>query len=66
MAAPFDRRSETSPEVKLAQRVQAEIKALMAAKTETGAIGKRRALRFGDVLVLVRRRGKRSMPSSRR
>ncbi|MGM4990981.1 double-strand break repair helicase AddA [Tardiphaga sp. 841_E9_N1_2] len=56
--APFDKRSETSPEVKLARRVQTEIKDLIAAKTETGPIGKRRALRYGDMLVLVRRRGK--------
>jgi ATP-dependent helicase/nuclease subunit A len=44
--------------VKLARRVQTEIKDLIAAKTETGPIGKRRALRYGDMLVLVRRRGK--------
>jgi ATP-dependent helicase/nuclease subunit A len=56
--APFDKRSETSPEVKLSRRVQTEIKTLIAAKTETGPIGKRRALRYGDMLVLVRRRGK--------
>ena len=56
--APFDARSETSPEVKLAGRVQAEIRALMAGGTMTGAIGRRRPLRHGDVLVLVRRRGK--------
>ncbi|WP_441244329.1 double-strand break repair helicase AddA [Tardiphaga sp. 768_D3_N2_1] len=56
--APFDKRSETSPEVKLARRVQTEIKGLIAARTETGPIGKRRPLRYGDMLVLVRRRGK--------
>jgi ATP-dependent helicase/nuclease subunit A len=56
--APFDAVSETSPEVRLAQRVQAEIKTLIAERTPTGAVGKRRALRYGDVLVLVRRRGK--------
>lgn len=56
--APFDAVSETSPEVKLAQRIQAEIKSLIAAGTQTGAVGRRRALRHGDVLVLVRRRGK--------
>ncbi len=44
--------------MKLARRVQTEIKDLIAAKTETGPIGKRRALRYGDMLVLVRRRGK--------
>jgi ATP-dependent helicase/nuclease subunit A len=57
-AAPFDTRPETSPEVKLAHRVQAEITALIDAKTQTGPRGKRRALRHGDMLVLVRRRGK--------
>ncbi|MET0722046.1 MAG: double-strand break repair helicase AddA, partial [Tardiphaga sp.] len=56
--APFDYSSETSPEVQLARRVQAEIRTLIAEGTQTGAIGRRRALRYGDVLVLVRRRGK--------
>ncbi|MDB5619791.1 double-strand break repair helicase AddA [Tardiphaga sp.] len=56
--APFDDVPETSPEVQLARRVQAEIKALVADNTQTGPIGRRRALRYGDVLVLVRRRGK--------
>jgi ATP-dependent helicase/nuclease subunit A len=56
--APFDAVSETSPEVRLAARVQSEIKSLIAAGTMTGSTGKRRALRYGDVLVLVRRRGK--------
>jgi ATP-dependent helicase/nuclease subunit A len=55
--APFDAVSETSPEVRLAQRVQDEIRSLVAAGTMTGSTGKRRALRYGDVLVLVRRRG---------
>jgi ATP-dependent helicase/nuclease subunit A len=56
--APFDAVSETSPEVRLAARVQAEIKSLIADGTMTGSTGKRRALRYGDMLVLVRRRGK--------
>jgi len=56
--APFDAVSETSPEVRLAQRVQAEIAALIAERTTTGPKGDRRALRYGDMLVLVRRRGK--------
>ena len=56
--APFDAVSETSPEVRLAQRVQSEIKSLIAAGTMTGSTGKRRVLRHGDMLVLVRRRGK--------
>ena len=56
--APFDAVSETSPEVRLAARVQREIQSLIAEGTMTGPIGSRRALRYGDVLVLVRRRGK--------
>jgi ATP-dependent helicase/nuclease subunit A len=56
--APFDAVSETSPEVRLAARVQGEVQSLIAAGTMTGPNGKRRALRHGDVLVLVRRRGK--------
>jgi ATP-dependent helicase/nuclease subunit A len=56
--APFDAVSTTSPDVKLARRVQAEIKALIAAGTMTGTSGRRRRLRYGDVMILVRRRGK--------
>ncbi|SIO07998.1 DNA helicase/exodeoxyribonuclease V, subunit A [Bradyrhizobium erythrophlei] len=55
--APFDGVSVTSPEVKLAKRIQAEIKALVEGGTMTGSTGGRRRLRYGDVLVLVRRRG---------
>src|SRR5437588_3212843 len=55
--APFDGVSVTSPEVKLARRVQAEIKRLVASGTMTGHAGNRRPLRYGDILVLVRRRG---------
>jgi ATP-dependent helicase/nuclease subunit A len=55
--APFDAVSETSPEVRLARRIQAEIRSLIADGTMTGSAGNRRALRYGDVLVLVRRRG---------
>ena len=55
--APFDAVSETSPEVRLARRIQAEIKTLIAGGTMTGNAGNRRPLRYGDVLVLVRRRG---------
>jgi len=47
----------TSPEVKLAKRIQAEIKALVESGTMTGSAGNRRPLRYGDMLVLVRRRG---------
>jgi ATP-dependent helicase/nuclease subunit A len=55
--APFDAVSERSPEARLAKRIQAEIKTLIAGGTMTGPVGDRRALRYGDVLVLVRRRG---------
>src|SRR5439155_3519322 len=55
--APFDGVSLTSPEVKLSKRIQAEIKALVEGGTMTGHAGSRRPLRYGDVLVLVRRRG---------
>jgi ATP-dependent helicase/nuclease subunit A len=55
--APFDGISAASPEVKLAKRIQAEIKSLVEAGTMTGRAGDRRPLRYGDMLVLVRRRG---------
>jgi len=55
--APFDGVSVTSPEVKLSRRIQAEIKRLVASGTMTGPKGNRRRLTFGDVLILVRRRG---------
>ena len=55
--APFDGVSVTSPEVKLARRIQAEIKRLVESGTMTGSRGNRRPLRYGDMLVLVRRRG---------
>ena len=55
--APFDGVSVTSPEVKLSQRIQAEIKRLVASGTMTGPKGARRRLTYGDVLILVRRRG---------
>ena len=55
--APFDAVSETSPEVRLARRIQAEIRSLVAQGTMTGTANNRRALRYGDILVLVRRRG---------
>jgi ATP-dependent helicase/nuclease subunit A len=55
--APFDGVSVTSPEVKLSRRIQAEIKRLVASGTMTGPKGARRRLTYGDVLVLVRRRG---------
>ncbi|WP_036047602.1 double-strand break repair helicase AddA [Bradyrhizobium sp. Tv2a-2] len=55
--APFDGVSATSPEVKLSRRIQAEIKRLIESGTLTGHEGARRSLRYGDVLILVRRRG---------
>jgi ATP-dependent helicase/nuclease subunit A len=55
--APFDGVAVTSPEVKLAKRIQAEIKRLVEGGTMTGRAGDRRRLRYGDMLVLVRRRG---------
>jgi ATP-dependent helicase/nuclease subunit A len=55
--APFDAVSETSPEVRLARRVQAEIRRLVESGTMTGSTRKRRRLSYGDMLVLVRRRG---------
>jgi ATP-dependent helicase/nuclease subunit A len=55
--APFDGVSVTSPEVKLSNRIRAEIKRLVTSGTMIGHQGERRPLRYGDVLVLVRRRG---------
>src|SRR5947209_3809182 len=55
--APFDGVAATSPEVKLSRRIQAEIKTLVGSGVMTGSKGDRRPLRYGDMLVLVRRRG---------
>ena len=55
--APFDGVAATSPEVKLARRIQAEIKTLVGSGAMTGSRNDRRPLRYGDMLVLVRRRG---------
>jgi ATP-dependent helicase/nuclease subunit A len=55
--APFDAVSVTSPEVRLAERIQAEIRSLVEKGVMTGRAGDRRPLRYGDMLVLVRRRG---------
>jgi ATP-dependent helicase/nuclease subunit A len=55
--APFDAVSVTSPEVRLARRIQAEIRSLVEGGVTTGRVGNRRPLRYGDMLVLVRRRG---------
>src|SRR5262249_14796650 len=55
--APFDGVSVTSAEVKLAKRIQAGIRQMVTSGTLTGREGDRRRLTYGDVLVLVRRRG---------
>jgi ATP-dependent helicase/nuclease subunit A len=55
--APFDGVAATSPEVKLSRRIQAEIKTLVGSGVMTGSKNDRRPLRYGDMLVLVRRRG---------
>jgi len=55
--APFDGVPVTSAEVKLSKRIQAEIRRLVTGNTMTGRLGDRRRLTYGDVLVLVRRRG---------
>lgn len=56
--AALDAVSETDPEVRLAERVRGEIAALIAARTATGPVSNRRPVSYGDVLILVRRRGK--------
>lgn len=55
--APFDGVPVTSAEVKLSKRIQTEIRRLVTGGTMTGRFGNRRRLSYGDVLVLVRRRG---------
>ena len=55
--APFDGVASTSPEVKLSRRIQTEIKTLIGSGAMTGSANDRRPLRYGDMLVLVRRRG---------
>jgi ATP-dependent helicase/nuclease subunit A len=55
--APFDGVPLTSAEVKLSKRIQSEIGRLVAGVTMTGRLGNHRRLAYGDVLVLVRRRG---------
>ncbi len=47
--------SETSPRVKLAQRIARTVRRLVDAREPVGI--ERRAARYGDVLVLVRQRG---------
>lgn len=56
-SAPLDAVPESSPEALLARRVQAEIATLIAESAMTGAGDKRRPISYGDILILVRRRG---------
>jgi ATP-dependent helicase/nuclease subunit A len=53
--APFDQVSETSPRVRLARRIARTVRRLVEARAPVGTEG--RALRYDDVLVLVRQRG---------
>jgi ATP-dependent helicase/nuclease subunit A len=53
--APFDTVSETSPRIKLAQRIALTVRRLVDAGEPVGI--DRHAARFGDVLILVRQRG---------
>jgi ATP-dependent helicase/nuclease subunit A len=53
--APFDTVSETSPRVKLAQRIARAVRRLVDDGAPVGI--ERRAARYGDVLILVRQRG---------
>jgi ATP-dependent helicase/nuclease subunit A len=57
-SAPFDAVSETGAEAKLAARITHAIKELIDRQEPTGRADKRRPLRPGDILILVRRRGK--------
>jgi ATP-dependent helicase/nuclease subunit A len=57
--APFDVLSETSPVVKLARRIAASVRIWLARGEPVSDLvtGESRALRPGDILVLVRQRG---------
>ena len=55
--APLDEEAETSANVRLARRIAAEIKALVARGDAVSEKGKWRPAGYGDVLILVRRRG---------
>jgi ATP-dependent helicase/nuclease subunit A len=52
--APFDEMQETSPRVRLAQRIARTVKRWIAQRVP---VGEGRAVRPGDILVLVRQRG---------
>src|ERR1700722_8292340 len=53
--APFDTVNETSPRVKLAQRIARTVRRLVESGASVGI--ERRPARYGDVLILVRQRG---------
>src|SRR5260370_3607527 len=53
--APFDAVSETSPHVRLAAKIAATVLGFIEGGVPVGA--ERRAMRYGDVLILVRQRG---------
>ena len=53
--APFDTVSETSPRVKLAKRIALTVKRMVECGEPVGIA--RRAVRYGDILILVRQRG---------
>ncbi len=53
--APFDLVSETSPRVKLARRIARAVRRMVDAREPVGI--ERRAVRYGNVLILVRQRG---------
>ncbi|HEY1980318.1 MAG TPA: double-strand break repair helicase AddA [Xanthobacteraceae bacterium] len=53
--APFDLVSETSPRVKLARRIARAVRRMVDGREPVGI--ERRAVRYGDILILVRQRG---------
>jgi ATP-dependent helicase/nuclease subunit A len=55
--APFDTRSERSPRVKLARQIATAVKTWIDRHDQVGDGDQRRAVRPGDILVLVRQRG---------
>ena len=57
-SAPFDAVSETSAEAKVAVRLAGSIRSLIDGSEAVGRVNERRPLRPGDILILVRRRGK--------
>jgi ATP-dependent helicase/nuclease subunit A len=55
--APFDKTSETSPRVKLARQIADTVRTWIDRGDRVGTGALRRAVRPGDILVLVRQRG---------